>query len=80
MKVDLLFFAQSAGWMGTQRLTLDTPATGLTLKELLEDRRLRPIGSRAADLRFAVNEEFARLSRVLSDGDEVAVLPPVSGG
>jgi molybdopterin converting factor subunit 1 len=28
----------------------------------------------------AVNEEYARFTTVLRDGDEVAFLPPVSGG
>jgi molybdopterin converting factor small subunit len=28
----------------------------------------------------AVNREYARLEDVLRDGDEVALLPPVSGG
>jgi molybdopterin converting factor small subunit len=28
----------------------------------------------------AVNEEYSRLSTLLRDGDEVAFLPPVSGG
>lgn len=28
----------------------------------------------------AVNQEYAMAGRVLEDGDEVAILPPVSGG
>jgi molybdopterin converting factor small subunit len=31
-------------------------------------------------LAVAVNREYAGLSTVLRDGDEVALLPPVSGG
>lgn len=31
-------------------------------------------------LRMAVNGEFAGWDRVLADGDEIAFLPPVSGG
>jgi sulfur-carrier protein len=34
----------------------------------------------AERLRVAVNGEFAAWDRVLADGDEVAFLPPVSGG
>ena len=28
----------------------------------------------------AVNEDYARMTTALNDGDEVAFLPPVSGG
>ena len=35
---------------------------------------MRPI------LRFAVNHDFAEPDRVLHDGDELALIPPVSGG
>lgn len=31
-------------------------------------------------LAVAVNQEYARAEDVLKDGDEVALLPPVSGG
>ncbi len=33
-----------------------------------------------SSLTFAVNQEFVEMDRSLSYGDEVAVIPPVSGG
>ena len=34
----------------------------------------------AGSVSCAVNEEYARLTTPLKDGDEIAFLPPVSGG
>ena len=55
---------------------------GTTLEELwpvLTDRHpgLAPMRDTLA---FAVNGEYARPNQAVSPGDEVAVLPPVSGG
>jgi MoaE-MoaD fusion protein len=38
------------------------------------------IGDEPAGLLYAVNQEYAERDRPLADGDEVAVIPPVSGG
>jgi molybdopterin synthase catalytic subunit/molybdopterin converting factor small subunit len=38
------------------------------------------IGDEPAGLLYAVNREYADRERELGDGDEVAVIPPVSGG
>jgi MoaE-MoaD fusion protein len=38
------------------------------------------LGNEPAGLLYAVNKEYAPADRVLSDGDEVALIPPVSGG
>ncbi|HZM18586.1 MAG TPA: MoaD/ThiS family protein, partial [Gaiellaceae bacterium] len=37
-------------------------------------------GEEPAGLLYAVNQEYADRSTALSEGDEVAIIPPVSGG
>jgi molybdopterin synthase catalytic subunit len=38
------------------------------------------LGDEPAGLLYAVNKEYAKRDRALADGDEVALIPPVSGG
>jgi molybdopterin synthase catalytic subunit len=38
------------------------------------------LGPEPSALLYAVNREYAELGRVLAEGDEVALIPPVSGG
>ena len=38
------------------------------------------LGDEPAGLLYAVNREYAQPERALADGDEVALIPPVSGG
>jgi molybdopterin synthase catalytic subunit len=38
------------------------------------------LGDEPAGLLYAVNKDYADLERTLADGDEVALIPPVSGG
>lgn len=81
IRVTALLFGQAREWAGTSSLdlTLDAPATVegafLLLKSLYPK-----LGGLERSLLFAVNEEYASLSHPLSDGDTLAVLPPVSGG
>ena len=43
-------------------------------------RRKHAFALDAERLRVAINGEFAAWDRALADGDEIAFLPPVSGG
>nr|WP_232298866.1 MoaD/ThiS family protein [Granulicella tundricola] len=38
------------------------------------------LGGMMGSIAVAVNREYAGMETVLNDGDEVALLPPVSGG
>ncbi|MGB9625395.1 MAG: MoaD/ThiS family protein [Phycisphaerae bacterium] len=55
------------------------PATLGTLIELLYARYPK-LAEHAGVVRFAVNSEYADPSQSLRTGDEVALIPPVSGG
>ncbi|HEX4005273.1 MAG TPA: molybdenum cofactor biosynthesis protein MoaE [Acidobacteriaceae bacterium] len=84
MRITLLAFGilhdhfPSAGPVG---LPLDLP-DGATVASLLDHcRALAPNGGLLwSSLAVAVNREYAHAAQPLADGDEVALLPPVSGG
>jgi MoaD family protein len=63
--------------------TAETEASGHTVGELA-DRLCARHGERFAKIvaasSFVVNGERAARTAVVADGDEVAILPPVSGG
>ncbi len=78
--IKILLFGAAADRAGTRETYLQ--AGEVTLDELwpllLEEHpNLSPMRDALA---FAVNGEYARGDTPVSPGDEVAVLPPVSGG
>lgn len=77
----MLLFGAAADRAGVREMELDAPeAASLgALWESLAGRypELSPMGGTLA---FAVNGEYATAEARVSPGDEVAVLPPVSGG
>ena len=80
MKVKALLFASYREKAGVGRLTLDLD-DGATVGELAEAMRVRFPGLPEAErIVVAVNNEYQKHDFVLRDGDEVALIPPVSGG
>jgi molybdopterin converting factor subunit 1 len=78
--VKVRFFGAAADLAGTRETELQSGETTLEeLWSLLAERHpdLSPMRN---NLAFAVNEEYARGDDLVRPGDEVAVLPPVSGG
>jgi molybdopterin converting factor subunit 1 len=81
MPVKVLLFGAAADRAGVRQIELPVGAEA-TLGELwpvLADRYPGLMSMRDT-LAFAVNGEYARMDEAVSPGDEVAVLPPVSGG
>ena len=79
--VTLKFFAVAREIAGKEEtvLTLESNSTVSSVLEVLVHRYPR-FADWKKSLRVAVNFEYVSMEHVLSDRDEVAVIPPVSGG
>ena len=81
MRVCVLYFGVLKDLVGHGRSEMNL-AEGASVAELLEAHRGLAKGQESLweSIAVAVNQEYARAGDVLKDGDEVALLPPVSGG
>ena len=81
MRIQVLLFAAARDLVGSESIALDLP-TGANIGDLqaallTAAPGLQPLMARS---RFAVNSEFAHCDNVVQASDEVALIPPVSGG
>jgi molybdopterin converting factor subunit 1 len=81
MRVRIRLFARLRDIAGASELERDveTDATLGTAWRALT-REFRELDRYTGSISGAVNAEYARMDAPLKDGDEVAFLPPVSGG
>lgn len=81
MRVTLKLFARLRDIAGTADMTRDVEV-GATVRTLWRQfaAEFPEVASYERSISTAVNADYARMDRVLTDGDEVAFLPPVSGG
>lgn len=81
MQIKALFFATYRDIAGSDEVAVEVPA-GSSVGDLVEALRSRGEHWLALPTApaVAVNLTYARLATALSDGDEVAFIPPVSGG
>jgi molybdopterin converting factor subunit 1 len=81
MFVTVRLFARLRELTGTSELQRELPDDAIARtawESLVRDHAV--LADYAPVVSCAVNEEYARLSTPLKHGDEVAFLPPVSGG
>jgi len=76
VQITVRLFAGLRERAGSAGRTLELPE-GATVADVWAPLAL---GAEPPGLLYAVNKEYAAASAALADGDEVAVIPPVSGG
>lgn len=80
MLVNILAFGIAKDIFGSSSIKLELPegATSISLKAVLEQQH--PRLKQLASYLLAVNNEYADDELLLSTTDEIAIIPPVSGG
>jgi molybdopterin synthase catalytic subunit/molybdopterin converting factor small subunit len=79
MQVRVIFFGILKDWMGSSAKTVELP-DGASVGELLARLGDGAAAQALEGIAVSVNAEYATATQVLKEGDEVGLLPPVSGG
>ena len=81
MLVTVRLFARLREIAGAADVTVVLPESATVLDAWHSlSGRFQGLAAYAGSVSCAVNEDYARMTTALKDGDEVAFLPPVSGG
>ncbi len=80
MNINIALFGIAREIVGQSSLTIDTPAGQSAAGLLAELQRTYPDLGGLRSLAVAVNNEYAADDVVLHERDEIALIPPVSGG
>ena len=80
MECEVLFFGVAREIAGGSK-TLVKLDSGRKVEDLMSSlKRSYPDFEKLTSFVIAVNNEYADSEREIQDGDEIAVIPPVSGG
>jgi molybdopterin converting factor subunit 1 len=81
VRVTVRLFARLRDIAGAAELTRDLPA-GATIGSLWRQlaAEFPDLAQYERSISSAVNLDYARMDHAVSEGDEIAFLPPVSGG
>jgi len=81
MRITVRLFARLRDLAGSGELTRDVPAQA-TVQTVWRSlvAEFPALAEYEQSMSVAVNTDYSRMTAAVSDGDEVAFLPPVSGG
>jgi molybdopterin synthase sulfur carrier subunit len=80
MTVDILAFGIVKEMFGAGKISMEMPNTQtiLELREMLSSKY--PELKKLKSFMIAVNSDYATDDVIIKSGDEIAIIPPVSGG
>jgi molybdopterin converting factor subunit 1 len=79
MKIRLYLFARAREIVGESLIEYEI-ADGAEVAGLLSQLQAQYPGMAELEIKVAVNSEYAENNQQLQTGDEVAIIPPISGG
>lgn len=81
MRITVECHGASQRWCGAELISLDLVAAA-TVQDALHHlgERYPELAARRATVAVAIGDEIVAASRVLLDGERIALIPPVSGG
>jgi len=79
IQIKVLPFGVLKDWLGAETATIEV-REGATVAELLAQLGAKLGDRQLKGIAVSVNAEYAQVGQVLRAGDEVGLLPPVSGG
>jgi len=82
MRVTIRLFARLRDLAGSGELVREVPGPPATVHTVWTSlvQEMPGLGDYERTMSVAVNADYSRMSAPVQDGDEVAFLPPVSGG
>lgn len=81
MKLNILAFGIAKDIIGQRDFSLEISTDSPNVHELLTHiQHAYPAFTDLASLRVAVNSEYVENDCILSESDEIVLIPPVSGG
>jgi molybdopterin synthase sulfur carrier subunit len=79
--IHVLFFARLKDQIGQAELQLGNEFSGKTAAELQQALIAQGmLALQDSSIRIALNQNFCAADAVIKDGDEIAFMPPVTGG
>jgi len=81
MRVTVRLFARLRDLAGAGELVRDVPGPA-TIEQVWQSlvKDMPALGDYERTMSVALNADYSRMNAAVQDGDEVAFLPPVSGG